>query len=201
VQQRPPAPAFQPPPSLQATGYQQQAGFQQAGFPQRPAVAAGLQQPPLGQTGFHPAQGGPRPVDPLARTSIQPPPGQPGFAGHQDPGGYGQPAPQAGPVGSPQLRMAGATATTGVQRQQAHSGAKKNVMRVDKSQGAAPKAAPAKRSIPVARAETPRLQPRSAPSPTPVRKSKKKVVLYGGIFVIFALGIGAVLGRFLLSVF
>jgi signal recognition particle receptor subunit beta len=212
AQQRPAAPAFQAPPSLQQTGFQQgafqQGGFnqqpaiQQTGFQQRPAAAAMHQPQPLGQTGFHQAQGGPRPVDPLARTSIQPPPmGHPNYAGQQDHGGYAQPAPQAGPVGSPQLRMAGGGgAPTGVQQRAPAPPAQQNVMRVDKSQ-AASKSAPAKRSIPVARQDAPRLQPRSAPSPTPVRKSKKKVVMYGSIFVIFALGIGAVLGRFLLSWF
>ena len=49
--------------------------------------------------------------------------------------------------------------------------------------------------------DAPRIQPRAAASPTPVRKPQKKALLYAGIFLVFALGAGAVIGRFILKVF
>lgn len=46
----------------------------------------------------------------------------------------------------------------------------------------------------------PRIQPRSAPRPTPVPGSKKKSLFYTTLFVVVALGVGAVVAKLLMTV-
>ena len=54
---------------------------------------------------------------------------------------------------------------------------------------------------PAPQAPAQRIAPRSSPLPTPQPGSKKKAMMYTAIFVVGALGIGAVVAKMFLSIF
>jgi hypothetical protein len=183
--------------------------------------AQGGQRPQAGMPGQGPA------ADPLARTVVHAPPAipippmpmQPGMmAGGPQPM---TPSPmQAQPAGyafgaQPSAQPASTVATMQSQQsQQAAGGNPLHMMRVEKSHasgqanaqahpnGNAPKARPlpgAARPGP-SKAAAPRLQPRAAPLPTPNAGGKKRM-MYVGLFVVVALGLGAVVAKIVLKLF
>ena len=191
---------------------QSQTGFHQA------ASATSYGQPNMGQkgpgfqggeprTGFHQRPAG---IDPLSRTNVHAPPqfgGQGGgnsslrmargdeYAGggaSQQHANFGHGAPQPGLAVEP--RMGGHA-----QRQQApmHAAPQSagSMMHPEPSQhpnGQQPRGGRPQ--------EGPRLRPRAAnPRPTPVERGSNRSAVFTVIFVVAALGAGAVLGRILLS--
>jgi hypothetical protein len=212
-------PAVRP---LQQTGYTAAAQMQgvRPSAPTMPGV-------PQGSIPMH-AQA---PADPMARTAVHPPPGMqpPGAipaAGGKAPLTLGQPQAQGAPAASHSgLRMATPTQTEIAKPQAANGGAggALHLMRNDAASIApgagaqkrpnpsarpAPRAEPA-RPAPRAEAARPaqraepagRLQPRAQALPTPVPGSRKKSAAYTVLFIVVALGVGAVVARLAMSFF
>lgn len=199
------------PPAAAQTGFYQaqqpaqQQPVQQPAQQEQFAPAAAQQQPqqpapqqPAPQAGVHQQQqpfGGSQPMsaqnlggDPMAQTQV-----------------HGPPQPAGGGDQGPQLRMASASQAVVQQAppQQApaqHSQAQ--AMQVDPGAVAPQPQAPAARSFPVAQPQnSPRLHPRAAARPTPAAGKGNKNALFTGLFVVAALGAGAVLGRLVLTLF
>ena len=211
-----PAPSPVEAPS-QAPGFQapQQQPVQQQPIQQQPAPVQPAAQMPVEQhqTGFHPAH---QPVqqgygndasqnfvDPMAKTNVHAPPTQ-------------QVQPDTG--AQPTLRMApspgmGQPAMQQTVQQQApmhdpgmHQRPQQNVMNQGTDPSAMQQQNGGARSFPVSsppaqsQGSGPRLRPRAAARPTP-NGGGGKSALFTGMFVVAALGMGAVLGRLVLSLF
>ncbi|MBL8856890.1 MAG: GTPase [Planctomycetes bacterium] len=202
-----------------------QTGFHPAPAAAQPAAPAAAAQRTLQQTGFHPAptpqitKQGARPgtPQPIAAAGGMPPlPNLPGTPQRKLQQTGFHPAPAAQPqaqapgfgYGGPQAMQAPAQVAQQQAAQQQSSGL--HMMRPDR--GNAPAATPTARPRPTAapaagtaprRATkpegSPRIQPRAAPLPTPT--GGKKRLVYVGIFVAVALGIGAVVAKIVLKVF
>jgi hypothetical protein len=193
------------------------AATSQTGFHPAPGAAAhappGIQPAarPLQQTGYvtaAQAQG--------VRSAAQAPAGA---LAMQKPAGS-MPSAQPGGAGGGGLRLApsaqsnahemaqangSAPAMTSAQAGQNAAGGNLHIMRNEQAAPSAA-AAPQKRATPAPR-QAPRAepagraQPRAQALPTPVPGSRKKSALYTALFVIVALGVGAVVARLVMSAF
>ena len=160
--------------------------------PMPPAQAAmPMQQPPM-----QPMHGQPMHGQPLAQ---QPMPAQPGY-------GYGQPVQQQPMPGAYAAPQHAGVATMPVQQQAPaqQQGGALHMMRVDKGQAAPAGSAARARTLPTGSARPGadaggRIQPRAAPQPTPTGGRKRLV--YVGVFLAVALGIGAVVAKVVLKLF
>ena len=179
--------------------------LQQTGFHARPAMPAGVA--PAGPQRIAAQQAAPAPglpptVDPLTRTAMN--------AAHGP--APGQPAPAAAPTlrladakgHAPVATMAGGAPAQGASGLQ--------MMRPDHGASAPPAPSAQRRAMPAARpaarsaarpepapAPAPKIQPRAAAARATPGRSKKSLV-YTAVFVVAALGIGAVLARMFLTV-
>ncbi len=169
-----------------------------------PQPAAQQQQQPQAQQPQAPF-GGSQPMtqhqnlggDPMAQTTVHGPP-HTGGAPMQEPQGAQlrmARAPQAAVQQAPEMQAA---------PQQQYSQAQ--AMQVEPGATAPAQQAPAARSFPVAKPtaqpqQSPRLHPRAAARPTPAAGKGNKNALFTGLFVVAALGAGAILGRLVLTIF
>lgn len=205
---QPPAASAATAPALAAAGAAQQR-LQQTGMHPKPNLAARL-----GAT----AGGGGAPTsiplpgshvpggtDPLSRTQIHAPPHGAHVPAQQTPS-----QPMMGALGASPgagLRQTGfvprdaqlsAAPGVGLHMRPPDAAGAAGDRRAAPQAARAPQPAPARPATP--RAETaPRIQPRSAPRPTPVAGSRKKSWVYTTLFVAVALGIGAVVARMIMN--
>ena len=129
---------------------------------------------------------------------------------HQTGYGFAPQQPQASPRGAPNVQQAEALHSqmaTGTLQQQPAQPSALHMLRVDKNTHApAPVNTPRTRALPTARAgastqeAAPRIQPRAAPLPTPSGSGQKRM-MYVGLFVVVALGVGAVVAKIVLKLF
>jgi signal recognition particle receptor subunit beta len=179
-------------------------------------------------------------VDPMARTTVHPPPGlhptapagsisMSGGKGPSAPLSIAQPTQgaAAAPAGASGLRMASTTQLENAKPQAggAGQGGALHLMRNDPgaaaiAPGAGAQKRPANTARPAPRAESARpapraeparaapraepagrLQPRAQALPTPVPGSRKKSAVYTVLFIVVALGVGAVVARLAMSFF
>ena len=186
-----------------------QTGFHQTGFHAQPSLrpAANI----AAQSHAVPAQASlPQApsfagTEPLARTSIHAPPSLSPAQGSRMGAPMAQPlaaAQHTAPTPSMTLE-APAPAATNLHQTNLHM--MRPDLRSDASGAHAPAAAPRRAAMPAARPATQapaqRIAPRSTPLPTPQPGSKKKAMMYTAIFVVGALGIGAVVAKVFLSIF
>jgi signal recognition particle receptor subunit beta len=186
--------------------------------PMQPMQPPPMQQQPMQQQMPmqhmpQPMHGGMAPMQPQPMQPMQPM--QPQL--HQTGYGFAPQQPQAPQRGAPMVQQAEAmqsTMATGTlhhqQQQQQQTQAQNaalHMLRVDKNTHApAPANTPRARALPTARAgaptqeAAPRIQPRSAPLPTPSGSGKRRM-MYVGLFVVVALGVGAVVAKIVLKLF
>jgi hypothetical protein len=221
-------------PAAAASGHPAVRPLQQTGYTaaaQLPGIRPGAPTMPGVPQGGIPTQAH-APVDPMARTTVHPPPGsQPhsptgsismsGGKGPNAPLSIAQPtqgaaaAPAANAGG---LRMASTTQLENGKPQAtgAGQGGALHLMRNDPgaaaiAPGAGAQKRPANTARPAPRAEPARpapraepagrLQPRAQALPTPVPGSRKKSAVYTVLFIVVALGVGAVVARLAMSFF
>jgi signal recognition particle receptor subunit beta len=161
-----------PPPMQAAPQYQQQ--------PVHPQQYAQQQYPQQPAPGY--GYGGPQPVQPQAQ-------GGQAIAMHQ------APPQQPGPL---QMMRPGAAAPQGGPAQAARPRTPAPAAQAARPAQPAARPAPAANRQPAAES-SPRLQPRAAPLPTPT--GGKKRLVYVGVFLAIALGIGAVVAKIVLKLF
>jgi hypothetical protein len=128
-----------------------------------------------------------------------------GNAGGGQPQGTLRMAPAA-PTNSPEMAHGAGTATMPGATQHQGAGGGLHLMRPEAAAAGAAAPAASKRATPAAR-QAPRAepagraQPRAQALPTPVPGSRKKSAVYTALFVIVALGVGAVVARLAMSFF
>ena len=182
-----PAPAHQHPQVTQPAAQHMPPAAAQTGFHPTPAAA----NPPAPNMGQQPPAHQNLGGDPMAKTTVHGPPQTSDDQGSQlrmarAPQAVAQNAPPVQPA-QPQFSQARA-------------------MQVDPAAAPPAQQAPAARSFPVAQAPTngqpgPRINPRSVARPTAAAGEGNKNAMFTGIFVVAALGAGAVLGRLVLTIF
>jgi len=194
-----PAAAMPTPASIQPARAMQQTGYAPAAQMQTVRAGAQAQAAPIAaqKAGA---------TDPLARTNVHAPPvgahasGAGGGALHQTSLRLAPSAP------SNSLEMAPNAAATNAGGASNAGGPNLHIVRNEQAAAGATGGAAQKRATPAARpaprAEPAgRVQPRAQALPTPVPGSRKKSAVYTTLFVIVALGVGAVVARLAMSFF
>lgn len=195
-----------------------QPGMQPLGMAQQPMQGQVPMQMHPQMQGGQPAMMHPQMQVPgaIPQQPMHPQSMQPGMQPGMQQAGYGYPQQgQPGMQPQPSMQMQAAPAMTMAPQQPAQPAANLQMLRVDKGQtapapaaqkGRAPAAPAAKPAAakpaapaPQPAAEAgPRIQPRNQPMPTP--GSGKKRLVYAGVFVVIALGVGAFVAKMVLSV-